>query len=208
MARTGIDKQQVFEAASSLAEEGTRPTVQTLRERIGSGSYSTISAHLAEWKAERATPVNQNIPPIPDGVQAAFARIWATAAKAAQDALEQQRETFEVMRREMDIERADMVAEIKHLEASIEDQARKGQTLAAEVDELRREGQSRAEEVTALKIENTRLEEQRRAAQARGDEIKGQLEALQAELASVVKDSRRKESSRSPRKPKAQPPDE
>lgn len=206
MARTGIDKTQVFEAASSLAEEGTRPTVQALRERIGSGSYSTISAHLAEWKAGNATPVNQNIPPIPDGVQSAFARIWATAAKAAQDELAQQREAFELLRREMDIERADMTAEIKRLEGAMEEQARKGEKLAAACDELKREGQSRAEALTALKIENTRLEEQRNAAQNRGDELKGQLEALQAELAATVKASRAEASKPPIRKPKAQQP--
>ena len=208
MARTGIDKTQVFEAASALAEEGTRPTVQTLRERIGSGSYSTISAHLAEWKAQHATPVNQNIPPIPAGVQAAFTRIWATAAKAAADALEQQREAFELLRREMDIERADMAAEIKRLETAMEEQARKGEKQAAEVDELKREGQSRAEELTALKIENTRLEEQRKAAQERGDEIKGQFDTLQAELATAVKVSRKGASKPPTRKPKVQQPEQ
>lgn len=207
MARTGIDKPQVFEAAAALSEEGTRPTVQALRERIGSGSYSTISAHLAEWKAQHARPVNENIPPIPEGVQSAFARVWATAAKAAQDTLAQQREAFEVLRREMDSERADMAAEIKRLEAVLEEQARSGEKLTAEVDALKRDGQGRAEEVTALKIENTRLEEQRKAAQSRGDELKGQLDTLQAELASAVKASRAAAGKAPARKPKGQQPE-
>jgi hypothetical protein len=46
MARQGISKEQVYTAAAELREEGTAPTVQAVRERIGSGSFSTINTHL------------------------------------------------------------------------------------------------------------------------------------------------------------------
>ena len=83
MARQGISKEQVYEAAAALREEGISPTVQAVRERIGSGSFSTISGHLADWKAEHAAQGPADIPPIPEKVQAAFAQIWATAARSA-----------------------------------------------------------------------------------------------------------------------------
>jgi SOS-response transcriptional repressor LexA len=121
MARQGISKEQVYTAASELREEGITPTVQAVRERIGSGSFSTISAHLAEWKAENAAQAPADIPAMPEKVQTAFQQIWATAARSAQEDVETQREALEAMRREMDKERAAMAEEIERLEKDLEE---------------------------------------------------------------------------------------
>ena len=40
MARQGISKEQVYSAATALREEGTMPTVQAVRTRLGSGCTS------------------------------------------------------------------------------------------------------------------------------------------------------------------------
>ena len=42
MARQGITREQVFETATALADEGIQPTVKLVRDRIG-GSFSTIT---------------------------------------------------------------------------------------------------------------------------------------------------------------------
>ena len=117
MARSGITKEQVFETAAALAEEGTRPTVNNIRERLGSGSYSTITAHLAAWREDSAAVVAPAPSDIPEAVQSSFGRVWALANKAARDELETQREAFENLRREMDTERGELLAEIARLEA-------------------------------------------------------------------------------------------
>jgi hypothetical protein len=52
MPRTGVTREQVFEAADALAQEGTQPTTRLVRDRTG-GSFSTITPHLAAWKDER-----------------------------------------------------------------------------------------------------------------------------------------------------------
>jgi len=46
-----ITRDQVFEAAEALVGNGEEPTYITVRERLGSGSFSTISKYLREWKA-------------------------------------------------------------------------------------------------------------------------------------------------------------
>ena len=105
MARSGITKEQVYEAAGALLEEGTVPTVQSVRERIGSGSYSTVSSHLAQWRQEHGQ-VPANIPEMPEKVLGVFHQAWATAIRTAQDHVETQREALEAMRREMNQEKA------------------------------------------------------------------------------------------------------
>src|SRR5437868_11897316 len=53
MARAGILYSHVAQAAAKLATEGKNPTVDNVREALGStGSKSTIAPFLKRWKAE------------------------------------------------------------------------------------------------------------------------------------------------------------
>ena len=94
MARQGISREQVFDAAGALLDEGTSPTVQAVRERIGSGSFTTINRHLDEWRKEHAGQAPANIPDMPDKVMMAFQQVWAAAARAAQEDTETQRQAL------------------------------------------------------------------------------------------------------------------
>ncbi len=193
MARQGISKEQVFEAAAALLEEGAAPTVQAVRDRLGSGSFSTINSHLAEWRREHADQAPANIPDIPEKVQAAFNQLWATAARTAREDVETQRQALEAMRREMDKERADMAAEIKHLEKSLEEaQGTIGKLETGLAEE--RQGRLAAErQVTDIRIENARLDERAKATEKRAGELKDQLEGLQVQFAEAVKQKTRVE---------------
>ena len=44
----------VFKTADTLLAEGIEPTVITLQERIGGGSYITIKRHLSVWRVTQA----------------------------------------------------------------------------------------------------------------------------------------------------------
>ncbi len=53
MARNGISREEVFEAAERLSNLQERVTVTRVRELLGNtGSYSTISQYLKEWRGE------------------------------------------------------------------------------------------------------------------------------------------------------------
>ncbi len=185
MARTGISKKQVFEAASALLEEGTAATVQAVRERIGSGSFTTITRHLADWRKEHTAQAPAVLPDMPDKVTGAFRQAWSTAVHAAQEAVDTQRQALEVLRREMEQEKADMAAEIERLEQTGEDAAAAREALEKEREvglEAKAEAEQRA---SALRIENARLEERAkaaRAAQAEADARRDVLEALRREM--------------------------
>ena len=187
MARVGITGEQVFYAADELREEGIAPTVQTVRARIGSGSFSTINAHLGAWKAQNTGAAVADIPAMPEKVQEAFTRIWATAARSAQEGFEAQREALEAARRDMDRERASMAEEIERLERALEEQMAMVETLTAQRDTAataRNEAETRA---TALTVENARLEERASAAEKWAGELKDQFAGLQEKLAEAVK---------------------
>ena len=187
MARQGIKKEQVYNAAAELREEGIAPTVQAVRERIGSGSFSTINTHLAKWKAENAAQGPADIPAMPEKVQEAFTRIWATAARSAQEDVETQREALEAMRREMDKERAEMAAEIQRLESALEEARGRAEQLETALSTERQAGEEKEQQLTELRIEGARLDERVKAAEARSSELKDQLEGLQAKFADLAK---------------------
>src|SRR6478735_12502674 len=47
----GIQEAQVWEAADVLLHEGLRPTIERVRQKIGSGSPNTVSPMLERWFA-------------------------------------------------------------------------------------------------------------------------------------------------------------
>lgn len=53
MARQGITFDQVSNAANAVQARGMEPTVGIIRSELGTGSFTTISQHLARWKNER-----------------------------------------------------------------------------------------------------------------------------------------------------------
>jgi uncharacterized protein YhaN len=192
VARQGVSKEQVFKAASALNDEGIVPTVQAVRERIGSGSFSTISNHLADWKAENAGRAPANIPEMPDKVMGAFQQVWATAAVVAKEGVETQRQALEVIRRQMQQEKVEMTAEINRLEKALEDAQTKVEGLKKEL-EAEREGRAVMEkQVAGVNIENARLDERAKAAEERATEFKEQVDDLQAKFAQVAGQSEHK----------------
>jgi len=187
MGRKGITQTQVYEAASALLDEGTSPTVQSVRERIGSGSYTTITNHLAEWRKEHAGQAPADILDIPEKVQGAFRQVWSAASLAAQANVETQRQALEAMRREMDKERVDMTAEIDRLETALEETTQREGRTAQDLETAREAAAAKDERITVLTVENARLEERFKAAEARGGELKEQLERLQAAFTAADK---------------------
>ena len=67
MGRPGIEPNKIRDVISKLDAEGKAISVTSIRERLGSGSYSTFSAVLAEWRKERAEAVLPTVPRSPRG---------------------------------------------------------------------------------------------------------------------------------------------
>lgn len=86
-------RERVFHAADQLLAEGVRPTQQNVRERIGTGSLSTINVALNDWwrhLSERLERRNQH-PELPEAVTIAASKLWDQALAYAHHALEQDR---------------------------------------------------------------------------------------------------------------------
>jgi len=93
MARPGITYEDVSKTAAQLLEQGLHPSIQRVREALGTGSNSTISEHLQRWQQElRARPKLAILPQVPEPLTTALEMIWRTALEQAEAAYQAQRD--------------------------------------------------------------------------------------------------------------------
>ena len=119
MGRPGIEQGKIRDVIDELDAEGKAISVTSIRERLGSGSYSTIGAVLAAWRKERAKAVLPNVPAIPEGVSRLVGNLRAEAWKAADSNYEPERQTFQRERAEHERLRGEMAEEITRLEVEL-----------------------------------------------------------------------------------------
>lgn len=93
MARNGIQYSDVQQAIDELLSRGDTPSVQRIRDVLGTGSFTTISEHFRVWRSEREQ--NRDIPPpkgVPEVVVTVAGELWREAQEVANQALLHYRE--------------------------------------------------------------------------------------------------------------------
>lgn len=93
MPQASSTREKVFKAADSLLEQGVRPTQQSIRAQIGSGSLTTINKALNDWwqtLGERITRKNQH-PDLPEPVLNIANQLWDRALAYAEHQFEEQK---------------------------------------------------------------------------------------------------------------------
>ncbi|RZL90112.1 MAG: DNA-binding protein [Variovorax sp.] len=124
----GIQEAQVWEAADVLLQEGLRPTIERVRQKIGSGSPNTVSPMLERWFATLGKRLDGRGASLADGeaqqlplaiVQAAQ-QFWDVARREADQV---QVQKTEATRREIELERSALAqkeADLQQRETSFE----------------------------------------------------------------------------------------
>lgn len=79
-----LTRAQVFNAADAISKAGQQPTVAGVRAKIGTGSYTTITAMLREWKEQANEPDDEALD-VPEEITQALGRAAEIVWKAAQD---------------------------------------------------------------------------------------------------------------------------
>ena len=66
MARLGVTYQDVANTAEQLLGQGKQPTIELIRNQLGTGSTTTIAYHLRKWRAEQdgstSVAIKENLP--------------------------------------------------------------------------------------------------------------------------------------------------
>lgn len=122
MARPGLTYEAVKTAASALAARGETPTIQRIRDYLGSGSNTTIANHLKRWQADRADKTATTLPPgMPQALLPAVEAFWQNAAELAAASFDEERrqigQTLEIAEKA----RLDAVLERERTERAVEE---------------------------------------------------------------------------------------
>lgn len=129
MPRHGVDYEAVKRAATKLLSQGISPSVAHIRTELGTGSNTTIAAHLKEWREAQATKSIYHLPEtMPKALIGAFEALWQSAMEhaeqqfiAAKAALKEQEEQWQQEKQQADQIGKELQAKIAELNQTLEE---------------------------------------------------------------------------------------
>jgi chromosome segregation ATPase len=183
MARPGVTYSEVSHAAQQISAAGKNPTIDALRIALGTGSNSTLGAHLRTWKARQdQTQQIATKEKLPEALIAVIKGLWETVMEQADDKVHTlQGETQQAM--------AKWQQEVQQLQQDTARWQQQHRQLKEERDGLMHE-KSAVEQLlvnanltlAALTEKQVGLEQQTQDKQARIEELHRQSQQLQVNL--------------------------
>ncbi|MBF0299479.1 MAG: DNA-binding protein [Oligoflexia bacterium] len=179
MANTGINENQVFNAADELIEKGVNPTIEALREKIGTGSFATISKYLSQWKVARSP--KQEIPDIPSEFTSYIRKFWSVCYKEASAKLEIEREAFRA-------ERAKIVEDREELHKVIQKLEEECSFTLTEKIRIEKKLENTNQQISKLNEELVKTQTLLESSEQRRIEISDRADRLEQQVTSILKD--------------------
>jgi len=192
MARNGIPQTQVNETADALLRAGERPTIERVRQALGTGSPNTVVRLLEAWWASlgqrlAAHEAKVALPDAPEAVVAAASQLWLTALAEAEtratNAMAAEQATLAQERQALG-ERAQV------LEAAMVDARERAEAAVAtcvqvktRCTDLERLATAQSAQLADLQAQRDALQSEREALSARVTELLEASEQLRTEAA-------------------------
>lgn len=185
----GITQEQVDQAADAIVATGERPTVEKIRNRLGTGSPNTVTRMLDGWRqglSERLRQVSL-LPELPDEVGQAMTALWTQAlqhARAqAQQELQAEHEALQRATADLDARASEVAAKLAAMQDDVARSSEAARLAAAEVkaqrqliERLESDNQDRAQERERLLAENQTLS-------AAAAELRNRAQHMEARMA-------------------------
>lgn len=175
MARSGVQYEDVKQAIDALMAKGEAPSVQKIREVLGTGSFTTISDHLREWRARREERT-ESLPAqgMPEPILQLAEGLWEKAQDAAGEALAEYREEAD-----RDITAAQDA--MQDARRQVEDAEQREVALSAHLASIEQRLETRSAALATAEVERDQaLDKARRLGERLARSLQ-QLERLQAE---------------------------
>ncbi len=208
MARPGITYAEVVAVIDAIIANGDEPTIQRIRDHLGTGSPNTIHRHLTAWRASR--PLEQRkAPELPAELQAALVReIERQAAEQRAEvekmlvSSQQESETLSKAGEELEAENAELEeqnevlsVERERLSALAEERHDEIESLKAELDRERKAAEEARIQVAQARnkiesLEQKVTEQAEELAQALADLKSAEASQVAAEKTAAVSEAR------------------
>lgn len=188
--REALTEADIFKAADQLVQHGHKVTLETLRDALGGGSFSTISPALKAWRTTQQQRQELSDVAMPDDLttlhQQAIAQAWQLAQKLASDRLTAERAQLDELRERLENEAEEQRRAVEILEVELDDAQKNLASTTDQLTKITAENQKNLAEIAAAKTQITELAERETAAVEREKEaiklaakLEGQLEILQ-----------------------------
>jgi myosin heavy subunit len=177
MTRPGLNYETVKKTSLTLLSQGIAPSVQKIREVLGTGSNTTIAEHLKNWRDEYAKKAIHHLPAnMPQELISVFEVLWQTAMEQAQNQLVEHKQAVDnkyeiALRMHQDAEKA--VADLKQQMAENQTQ------LEYEIAEKQKLG-------VELAVVNERLEKQQSTITIQKQQYEDRLQRVYEEKDSII----------------------
>ncbi|MAY43519.1 MULTISPECIES: DNA-binding protein [unclassified Neptuniibacter] len=171
MKKKGDTQAAAKAVADELLKEGIRPTQQNVRDRLGSGSITTINKALNAWWQELGDrfKANTSHPMLPDPVAEMASKLWAQALLYSERELEERRVELELDYRE----------KLKEQKASTGGDQEELKELRAQCLRLLQENEKQGEQKLALQGRVFEQENQIIGLQSASEKLDRELKQMQ-----------------------------
>lgn len=187
MARMGVQYEDVVEAALQLQRQGDSPTIQRIRDWLGTGSFTTISEHLKQWRDNQrnATPLQQETQELPSSLINMAQQLWQQACLEADEKLQSYQQQADAEIRQALTDKQTALEEAQRMEEKTLLIDKKNNELladmkqqAAQLSRLEVQLENTSEQLASLKATSQAKQE---AATQKISELEEELEKQQAE---------------------------
>jgi DNA repair exonuclease SbcCD ATPase subunit len=175
MPRTGISYEDVAQAARAIVEAGGQPTIQKIREKLGTGSPNTVLQHLNKWRGSHEVAPTVTMPLDPASTDFFTKQLESRIATLRGE----KNEEIERLKSDM----AEMVDGFNGLEDHNGELEKKISSMAAEAEQWKGERQALEQQLAELKKELA----QERAGRLEAEKLTAECKAVEAFEASVEK---------------------
>lgn len=196
MARIGITYEDVEKAALQLQGRGKLPTVDRIRELLGTGSKTTITEHLKRWKAEQADSQGK----LPQELSALVTGLWERLQAQAEQRVSELRSIYDEQIKELQQTLAKNQQEANQLKQELHEAVERGLRFANEKQTLEQQQQIQQQmqiqletryavsqqQVEDLKTDNARLHQLANQVQANLEHYQQAMQSLRAEQAREI----------------------
>ena len=172
-----ITREDITNAAEALERDGVKPTMATVREYLGGGSFATISPVLREWKEGRKT-TTAVVLEMPGELKVVTERMgaefWQAASRLANEKLVTVQAEADSAVMEAQSERDEALQEVARLEAEVE-------TMLAQQNALAQEKQAAEQVSSQQQVDIIRLNEQLAASKNEAGRLREDLRRMTTE---------------------------
>ncbi len=184
-------KQEIWETADQLLENGQKTTLAAVRKAVGGGSFTTISEAMGEWRERQDRKTKPHIEAVPtelaDALLNTAQTAWSLAVEKADRDVAGLKAEIQEKAEKIAAEKQEMLELSDQLNAQIDALTVKNERMKVEYTKQFQKFTTTEGLYSELKIENARLDERLVNTRKRGDELAAQVEELQKQLSGIAR---------------------